>query len=83
MAIIIDGKKIATEIKTELITDIAKLKEKNITPCLALLLVGNDAASEIYVKNKEKFCTEIGIISITKRLPATATESEVLDIIRQ
>lgn len=81
MAIIIDGKQIAAEIKKELIADVEILKTKNITPCLALLLVGNDAASEIYVKNKEKLCNETGVTSIVSRQPADISEHDVLQII--
>ena len=58
---LIDGKLIASEIKEKLKKEIEILKEKNITPGLAIILVGNDAASEIYVRNKIKTCEELGI----------------------
>jgi methylenetetrahydrofolate dehydrogenase (NADP+)/methenyltetrahydrofolate cyclohydrolase len=83
MAKIIDGKKIADEIKTELIAEVNELAEKNIVPKLALLLVGNNPASEIYVKSKHKLCNEIGIISIIEKQPESITENEVLEIINK
>jgi methylenetetrahydrofolate dehydrogenase (NADP+)/methenyltetrahydrofolate cyclohydrolase len=83
MAKIIDGKKISTEIKTELIEEINQLKIKNIIPKLALLLVGNNSASEIYVNSKHKLCNEIGIISLVEKQPENATENEVLEIINK
>ncbi|MCL2040063.1 MAG: bifunctional methylenetetrahydrofolate dehydrogenase/methenyltetrahydrofolate cyclohydrolase FolD [Bacteroidetes bacterium] len=79
MPIIIDGKKTANEIKIELTQEVNQLKEKDITPQLALLLVGNDPASEIYVSNKHKFCNDIGVASIIEKLPNNTTEKEILD----
>jgi len=83
MALIIDGKKIAAEIKNELISDVQKLKVKNITPKLALLIVGDDPASHIYVRNKEKLCNEIGAASLVLKKEETTTENEVLEIIKE
>jgi len=81
MATIIDGKQTAAEIKIELTQEVSELKAKGITPKLALLLVGNDPASEVYVNNKEKFCNAIGVDSIIERHPDSITEKEILDII--
>lgn len=72
------GKKLASEIRKKLTEDVAKLKNK---PGLAVLLVGEDEGSKIYVANKEKSSQEVGFHSVVTRLPATATESEVLGII--
>lgn len=84
MALIIDGKKIAEEIKNELIIEVQKLyKEKNIKPQLALLLVGDNAASQSYVKSKEKLCNEIGVISLVLRKDENTTEEEVIEIISE
>jgi methylenetetrahydrofolate dehydrogenase (NADP+)/methenyltetrahydrofolate cyclohydrolase len=83
MAKIIDGKKISAEIKTELIEEVNQLKIKNIIPKLALLLVGNNPASEIYVNSKHKLCNEIGIISLVEKQPENITENEVLTIINK
>ena len=54
LANIIDGKKISADIKDEVKNETAKLKENGIEPCLAVILVGNDAASQVYVRNKKK-----------------------------
>jgi len=83
MTTIIDGKKIAAEIKTELIAETQALIAKNITPKLALLIVGDDAASQIYVRNKEKLCNEIGVASLVLKKEETISENEVLEIIKQ
>lgn len=82
--IIIDGKKISAEIKEELKIKTEQLiTTKNIKPGLALLLVGDDPASKVYVASKEKSCSQIGFNSIVRREPATITESEVLNIIQE
>ena len=79
---IIDGKAIAAEIRAEVKEKTKRLKEeKGITPGLAVLLVGDDPASKIYVNSKEKACAETGFNSFVKRIPATASEEEVLEIV--
>jgi len=75
---IIDGKKIAQEIRDEIKNKIKDFKQK---PGLAVVLVGEDEASKIYVKNKEKDCQEIGFYSEVHRLPEKTTENELLDLI--
>jgi len=83
MTQIIDGKKISAEIKEELKVKTEELKKsKGITPGLALLLVGEDPASKIYVSSKEKSCQQIGFHSIVRKEPETITEQDVLDIIK-
>lgn len=83
MTQIIDGKKISAEIKEELKLKTEELKKsKGITPGLALLLVGEDPASKIYVSSKEKSCQQIGFHSIVRKEPETITEQDVLDIIK-
>jgi methylenetetrahydrofolate dehydrogenase (NADP+) / methenyltetrahydrofolate cyclohydrolase len=80
--IIIDGKKIAQDIRNELKSDIEKLKTsgKNI-PGLVAILVGENPASEIYVKSKAKACEEIGMKAKTERYPADMKEGELLSLI--
>jgi methylenetetrahydrofolate dehydrogenase (NADP+)/methenyltetrahydrofolate cyclohydrolase len=80
---IIDGKEIARQIRQELAVEIAKLKEKAIVPGLGVILVGDDPASRSYVTAKEKACHEIGIFSDDNRLPADATQAELLALIRK
>ncbi len=81
---IIDGKKISEEIRSEVKHATEKLKqEKGITPGLAFILVGENPAAQSYVKSKGKACEEVGFHSITERVPATISEAEVLAMIEQ
>ena len=80
MAEIIDGKLVASKTREELKSRITKLNNENgITPGLAVILVGDDPASQVYVRNKHRGCLEVGINSIEIRLPASTTESELLE----
>jgi methylenetetrahydrofolate dehydrogenase (NADP+)/methenyltetrahydrofolate cyclohydrolase len=84
MTTIIDGKKIAQEIRTELKTKTLELIDsKGIIPGLALLLVGENPGSLVYVNMKAKACTELGYHSIIRRLPDSASEVEVLALVHQ
>ncbi len=78
---IIDGKEIAQQIRTELAADVQHLKAKGIVPGLGVILVGEDPASKSYVTAKEKACHDIGIFSDDNRLPADATQAELLALI--
>ena len=81
MAKLIDGKRISTEIKEELKEKVSVLKEQGIFPCLAVIQVGKDPASSVYVNNKKKACAFIGIESLSYELDETASEQELLDLI--
>lgn len=81
MAHLLDGQKTAQLIKDELINDIACLKNRGITPGLAVILVGENPASKVYVGHKEKACQALGIYSEVIRMPETATTAEVLAVI--
>lgn len=83
MADIIDGKVIAGEIKTQLIEKVERLKKDNIIPGLAVILVGENPASQVYVRNKEKMCEEFGIKSKVFRLPEATTNEELLNLIEK
>ncbi|MBO4290408.1 MAG: bifunctional methylenetetrahydrofolate dehydrogenase/methenyltetrahydrofolate cyclohydrolase FolD [Lachnospiraceae bacterium] len=83
MAQLIDGKAISTQIKDELKEQVAAMKEKGITLCLAVIQVGADPASCVYVKNKKKACEYIGIESLSYELPEETTQEELLGIIRE
>ena len=77
--ILIDGKKIAAELREELKKEVSELKVKhNAVPGLTVILVGEDPASKIYVKNKEKFAKEVGMNSEAIRYPADLEENELL-----
>lgn len=79
---IIDGKKIAQEIKDELKEQVAALKADGKTLCLAVIQVGNDPASSVYVGNKKKACAYIGIDSLSYELPEDTTQEDLLDLVK-
>ncbi len=81
MAQIIDGKKISIEIKDEVKKEVETLLEKGITPCLAVILVGENPASQVYVRNKKKACEYVGIKSLSYELSSGTTEDELLKLI--
>jgi methylenetetrahydrofolate dehydrogenase (NADP+)/methenyltetrahydrofolate cyclohydrolase len=82
--VLIDGKKVSTEIRGRLEKETAELKTKiGRTPGLATVLVGEDPASAVYVRNKNKICHEIGFQSFGQNLSAETTEEELLDIIKK
>lgn len=78
---IIDGKSISLAIKDECRERVALLNKKGITPCLAVILVGNDPASGVYVNNKKKACEYIGIKSLSYELPEDTSEEQLLELI--
>jgi len=82
MAEIIDGKKVSEHIRAQIAEGVKKLKqETGITPGLAAVLVGEDPASEIYVRNKRKACANAGMYSEEHKLPAETTEQELLALV--
>ena len=81
MANLIDGKLISTQIKDELKEEVAELKQKGIEGCLAVIQVGNDPASSVYVRNKKKACEYVGIKSLSYELAEETTEDEILKLI--
>ncbi|MBE5863199.1 MAG: bifunctional methylenetetrahydrofolate dehydrogenase/methenyltetrahydrofolate cyclohydrolase FolD [Lachnospiraceae bacterium] len=83
MPTIIDGKAISTQIKDELKEAVAQMKAKGITLCLAVIQVGADPASCVYVRNKKKACEYIGIESLSYELPEETTQEELLGIIKE
>ena len=83
MTQIIDGKKISAELKDELKVKAANYKEKGIEITLAVIQVGNDKASSVYVGNKKKACEYIGINSLSYELEENTTEEELLKLIRE
>ena len=83
MAKIIDGKQISLDIKNELKEQVAKYKEQGIEITLVVVKVGNDPASAVYVRNKEKACEYVGINSKTLALPEETTEEELLNVVKE
>lgn len=80
---IIDGKAISAKVRAEVADDVAKLKEKGITVGLAVVIVGGDPASRIYVNNKKKACEAAGIYSEEYALPEGTTQQELLELIKK
>ncbi len=82
MTTVIDGRKISAEIKAEVAAGVEQLKAgSGITPGLAVIIVGEDPGSTIYVRNKEKACAETGIYSEKHELPADVSEEELLSLV--
>lgn len=81
MATVIDGKAIAAKIRNELTTSVTALKTAGVTPGLAVVLVGEDPASKVYVSMKEKACADVGIFSDEHKLSAATSENDLLDLI--
>ena len=81
MAKLIDGKAISAAVRAEVAAEVVKLKEQGITPGLAVILVGDDPASRIYVNNKKKACAEVGFYSEEITLPADTTEEQLLAVV--
>lgn len=75
---ILDGKALATEIRSEVKTQVAALAEKGVSTALAVILVGDDSASQVYVRNKIKACADTGIRSLEFRMPAETTQQQLL-----
>ena len=78
---IIDGQAIAADMRAEIAADVAVLKEQGVTPGLAVVLVGDDPASRVYVTMKERACEQAGIFSDEHKLPAETTEAQLLALI--
>ena len=83
MAYLIDGKKISQEIKDELKEQVAELKKEGKTAALAVIQVGEDPASSVYVRNKKNACAYIGIGSFSYELPESTTQEELLALIEE
>ena len=81
MAVIIDGKALSVKLKNNMKAKVDELKKSGINPCLAVIIVGDNPASRVYVNNKKKSCEELGIRSLEFALPAETTEEELLKII--
>ncbi len=81
VAQIISGNEIAKSIRAEIKAEVAKMKAKGIEPGLVVIIVGEDPASQVYVRKKGEACNELGICSETVRLPVGTTEEELLKLI--
>ena len=82
MAKLIDGKAVSASVRAQVAQEVATMKEKGVTPGLAVVIVGDDPASRTYVNNKKKACAETGIYSEEYALPASTTQEELLELVR-
>ena len=82
MAIIIDGKELSKKLKEQMKDRVAQMRQQGIVPKLVVVLVGNNSASEVYVRNKHKACGEVGIESEVIKMPEETTQQELLDVVR-
>ncbi|MBV9693414.1 MAG: bifunctional methylenetetrahydrofolate dehydrogenase/methenyltetrahydrofolate cyclohydrolase, partial [Alphaproteobacteria bacterium] len=81
---IIDGKAFAAGLRARIAAEAARLKrEHGVVPGLATVLVGSDPASEVYVRNKNRTAEALGLHSVSRHLPAEASEAQVLAVVRQ
>lgn len=79
---IIDGKAVAAQVRAEVAAEVAKMKAQHgFVPGLAVVLVGEDPASKVYVKNKGQQTTEVGMVSLERKLPAETSEAELLALV--
>ena len=75
---IIDGKAISERLREDMKAEVAAMSEKGMKPCLAVIIVGEDPASKVYVRNKERACRQLGMDSILLRLPETTSQEELI-----
>ena len=80
--IIIDGKKISADVRAQVAQETALLKEKGVVPGLAVIIVGDDPASRVYVNNKKKACADVGFYSEEHALPAATTQEELVALVK-
>lgn len=81
MAIRMDGKAVAAEVRAQIRAEVAAMENNGVTPGLAVVLVGDDPASHTYVRNKKRACEETGIYSEVHELPASATQAQLMDLV--
>lgn len=80
---LIDGKAIAATIREQSRARVAELKSAGIIPGLAVILVGNDPASQAYVRSKDRMCQELGLHSVRRELPADTTQTDLITLVRK
>src|SRR5262245_46151720 len=81
--LLIDGKAVAARMRQRLAGDVSALTAQGVTPGLSVVLVGDDPASAVYVKNKQAACEEVGMKGETIRLRASTTQAELIDVVQR
>lgn len=81
MAVILDGKAVSAQVRGEIKLEVERLAGRGIVPGLAVVIVGEDSASQVYVRNKEKACAEVGMYSQKHALPESTTQEELLALV--
>ena len=80
---IIDGKAFAANLRTRIATEVARMNEQGITPGLAVVLVGEDPASQVYVRSKGRMTKEVGMASFEHKLPADTSQADLLALVER
>ena len=83
MTTLINGKETGQTIQTQIKKEVEDLVKKGITPCLAVILVGDDPASQVYVRNKKRTCGELGILSVEHKLSAQTSQDELEGLVKK
>ena len=83
MADIIDGREISKKIREEIALDTAALKSRGVVPCLSVIIVGDDPASKVYVRNKHKACEDVGFCSVVIEMPRDVSEDDLISKIEE
>ena len=78
---IVDGKSLSLDIQREVAIEVSALKERGVEPQLAVVIAGDDPASHVYVRNKERACERCGILSTRVDMPATSTLEEIVEVV--
>ena len=80
---IVDGKSLSLDIQREVAIEVSALKERGVEPRLAVVIAGDDPASHVYVRNKERACERCGILSTRVDMPATSTLGEIVEVVER
>jgi len=83
MTTLINGKETGQKIQQQIKLEVNALKNKGIEPCLAVILVGDDPASQVYVRNKKKTCGELGILSLEHKLPSQTSQDDLEGLVKK
>ena len=83
MTTLINGKETGQKIQQQIKLEVNALNKKGIEPCLAVILVGDDPASQVYVRNKKRTCGELGILSLEHKLPSQTSQDDLEGLVKK